>query len=142
LPDMTDRFETARCETETATGPVILLADDEEVVRSVGRDILHILGYRVLLASNGVEAISVFQQHRKQIGLVILDWYMPGISGLEVLQKIWSIDHKAKVLIASGLGPPREMEDIERTGHRVCLLQKPYLVKDLQSELSRLLGKQ
>jgi len=117
----------------------ILLADDEEVVRHVGSDILNILGYQTILASNGLEAASLYAQHHAAIGCIILDWYMPGLSGMEVLQRLWNVDKKAKVLIASGMGPPKELQELINSGHPVQLLQKPYLVKDLQSELARLL---
>jgi CheY-like chemotaxis protein len=129
----------ARQINSAGNASVILLADDEEVVRKVGRDILNILGYEAILASNGVEAAALYEQNHQRIGLIILDWYMPGISGSEVLQRVWKVNKDAKVLIASGMGPPREMQDLISAGHSVFLLQKPYLVKDLQTELARLL---
>lgn len=125
--------------TTASTKPVILLADDDEVIRNMGRDILHILGYNVLLANDGEDTIHVYEQHRNEIAVVILDWHMPGLSGMEILQKLWSINGDVKVVVATGLGMPREMESEKISNHRVSLLQKPYLVKDLQNELSRLL---
>ena len=122
-----------------ADSTIILLADDEEVVRHVGSDILNILGYQTILASNGIEAASLYAQHHDTIGCIILDWYMPGLSGMEVLQRLWSVDKNAKILIASGMGAPKELQGLINSGHPVNLLQKPYLVKDLQNELTRLL---
>ncbi len=119
--------------------PAILLADDEEVVRNVGSDILNILGFPTILASNGLEAAALYAQRHDEIGLIILDWYMPGLSGREVLERVWNVDKDAKVLIASGLGPPKELQDLMNSGHSIHLLQKPYLVKDLRDELARLL---
>ena len=133
---MANSTSAAAIKAETRT---ILLADDEEVVRHVGSDILNILGYQTILASNGLEAASLYAQHHEAIGCIILDWYMPGLSGMEVLQRLWNVDRNAKILIASGLGPPKELQELINSGHPVQLLQKPYLVKDLQSELARLL---
>ncbi len=120
--------------------PIILLADDDEVIRNMGRDILHILGYNVILANDGEDTIQTYAQHRNEIAVIILDWHMPGLSGMEILQKLWSIDNDVKVVVATGLGMPREMESEKISSHKVSLLQKPYLVKDLQNELARLLN--
>ena len=117
----------------------VLLADDEEVVRHVGSDILNILGYQTILARNGLEAATLYAQHHAAIGCIILDWYMPGISGMEALQRLWNVDKNAKVLIASGMGPPKELQELINAGHPIHLLQKPYLVKDLQNKLARLM---
>lgn len=120
---------------------VILLADDDEVVRTMGRDILHILGYQVLLAGNGEELLTVYKENQNRVNVVILDWHMPGLTGMEILEKLWEINPEVKVIIASGLGQPREMEAIRKSDHTVILLQKPYLVKDLQSEIAELVKK-
>lgn len=120
--------------------PVILLADDDEVIRNMGRDILHILGYDVFLAHDGEDIIRIYKEHYPKIAVVILDWHMPGLSGMEILQQLWSINKEVKVVVATGLGRPREMDSEKVAAHKVSLLQKPYLVKDLQHELSRLLN--
>jgi CheY-like chemotaxis protein len=124
-----------------STGTVILLADDDEVVRTMGRDILHILGYEVLLAGNGEDLINVYKEHQNQVHVIILDWHMPGLTGMEILEALWGVNPEVKIIVATGLGQPREMDLINQSGHMVYLLQKPYLVKDLQSEIARVLKK-
>lgn len=119
------------------SAPVILLVDDEDVIRTMGRDILRVLGYEVLLASNGDETIKMVKNNRDKIALVLLDWHMPGMSGSEILEELWKIDEGIKVIISTGWGAPREMEQILKSGRRIGLLQKPYLVKDLQDEISK-----
>jgi CheY-like chemotaxis protein len=126
---------------EEKKGPVILLADDEDVIRMMGRDILRVLGYEVMLASNGEETIEVYQKNAAKIALILLDWHMPGMKGIEILERLWAIDEKVKVILATGWGPPKELDDIRASGHQVGLLQKPYLVKDLQNEISAFLAK-
>ncbi len=118
---------------------MILLADDDEVVRTMVRDMLHILGYQVMLAANGEELISLYQGSRADIDVIILDWYMPGLSGMEILDQLWEINPDVKVILATGLGHPREFDAIIKSGHPVSILQKPYLIKDLQSEIARVL---
>jgi two-component system, cell cycle sensor histidine kinase and response regulator CckA len=117
--------------------PVILLVDDDEVIRTMGRDILRILGYEALLAEHGDETIKLYREYHQRISLVLLDWHMPGMSGPEILEHLWQINSNVKVILATGWGPPREMEEIRRKGYNVGLLQKPYLVKDLQNEIAK-----
>lgn len=123
----------------TANGPVILLVDDEDVIRTMGRDILRVLGYQVILAGNGEEAIDIYRTRRDEIALVLLDWHMPGMTGMDVLEHLWDLDSDVKIILSTGWGPPREMESIQNSGHKVGLLQKPYLVKDLQTEIATFL---
>ncbi|MBU0519628.1 response regulator [bacterium] len=121
--------------------PIILLADDEEVIRMMGRDILRVLGYEVMLASNGNEAIDTYRNNQAKIDLILLDWHMPGLKGPEILEQLWEIDASAKVILATGWGPPRELEEFKSQGRDIGLLQKPYLVKDLQKEIAEFLAK-
>ncbi len=125
----------------TKATPKILLVDDEEVIRMMGRDILRVLGYEVITASNGQETIEIYQKYRDQIDLILLDWHMPGMKGAEILEQLWAIDKSVRVILATGWGPPKELEEIRATGHIVGLLQKPFLVKDLQSEIVEFLAK-
>lgn len=122
-----------------AQKPTILLCDDDEVIRTMGRDILHVLGYEVMLAGSGEETICVYEQNQKRVALVLLDWHMPGLTGVEILEKLWEINDKVVVIVATGWGPPKEMSAIRESGHKVGILNKPYLVKDLQSEIARYL---
>ena len=127
--------------TDEKSDPLILLVDDDEVIRTMSRDILRVLGYEVLLAGSGEETITVYEQNKDQIALILLDWHMPGLSGMEILEKLWDINDDVKVIIATGWGPPRELEAIKKSGHIVDLLHKPYLVKDLQSGIAGILEK-
>ena len=67
---------------ELLTGTeTILLVDDEEVIINVGKEILQTLGYKVITASGGYEAIEVFRTRKREIALVILDMIMPDLEG-------------------------------------------------------------
>ena len=123
------------------SAPMILLVDDEDVIRMMGKDILRVLGYQTMVASNGDEAIKVYRDNKDHIALIILDWHMPGMGGLEILEQLWAINDKVKVILSTGWGPPREMDEIMKSGHIIGLLQKPYLVKDLQNEIAKFLAK-
>ncbi len=121
--------------------PVILFADDEEVIRMMGRDILHVLGYEVILAKDGNEVIELYEQNRDKIALVLVDWHMPGMKGGEILERLWEINRDVKIILATGWGPPRELEQFRAQGREIGLLQKPFLVKDLKDEISAYLSK-
>jgi len=80
----------------------ILLVDDEEIVRRVGCTSLERLGFEVLLALNGAEAVEVFQSTEKQIVLVILDVTMPVMGGAEALAHLQRIRPEIPVIMSSG----------------------------------------
>lgn len=104
----------------------ILFADDEEMIREVGRRILEAQGYTVLLASDGREALDIYSSRRGEIDLVVLDQTMPGLSGSEVLERILEIDPAARVILSSGYLRRHESFREEIDGRAAAFLQKPY----------------
>ncbi|MEK6779948.1 MAG: ATP-binding protein, partial [Candidatus Deferrimicrobiota bacterium] len=91
--------EAARPKTGKET---ILLVDDEEMIRSIGRQILEIHGYSVLTAADGQEAIDLYLRERERIDLVILDMTMPHLTGADVLTRIRNLNPRARVILSSG----------------------------------------
>jgi two-component system cell cycle sensor histidine kinase/response regulator CckA len=108
----------------------ILLVDDEEVILNVGREMLTTLGYRVMVARGGVEAIETYRQNRDQIQLVILDMVMPGMGGAQVFDQLRDINPQARVLLSSGYSLHGQAQEILERG---CngFLQKPYVLSNL-----------
>ncbi|MBI4772993.1 MAG: PAS domain S-box protein [Deltaproteobacteria bacterium] len=106
LPALIDEPRVSHYETERAIPSVgtetILLVDDEELLRDLGKKVLSQAGYTVITASNGQEALELYARRRSGISLVILDFIMPKMGGKECLEKLLKIDPKAKVIIASG----------------------------------------
>jgi two-component system CheB/CheR fusion protein len=82
----------------------VLVVDDEELIRSFCRSALEPYGYHVLLARDGPEAIRMLQGTADQIGLVLLDVAMPGMDGLQTLERIRGVRSDVPVLVCSGLG--------------------------------------
>jgi len=70
-------------EESTAQGELILLADDEQHVREITAEVLETMGYKVLQACDGIDAIELFAAHAQDIDLALLDVVMPRCSGLE-----------------------------------------------------------
>ncbi len=108
----------------------ILLVDDEEVIRTVGREILSLLGYRVLTAQSGAEALEIYRDHHANIDLVILDVAMPGMMGGETFDRLREVDPSVRVLVSSGYSVNGQAEAILKRGG-VAYLQKPYTVHGL-----------
>ena len=112
----------------------ILLADDEESVRNVGRQMLERLGFTVLLATNGRHAIEVFTAHRNQVTCILMDLTMPEMDGEEAFREIRRIDPHVPVLLSSGYN---EQEAVQRfVGKGLAgFLQKPYQLAMLEKKL-------
>jgi len=85
----------------------VLFADDEDLIRDLGRQVMEMHGYTVFLAEDGIRAIDLFRSNRKAIDLVVLDLTMPQRSGMEVLREIRNIDPGMRVILSSG-SPPTE----------------------------------
>jgi PAS domain S-box-containing protein len=108
----------------------ILLADDEDLVRSLGERILGKAGYSILTAGNGRETLEIYRQKKDEISLVILDLIMPVMDGRQCLDEILKVNPQAKVLIASGYSPDGATRDILE-GRAKGLVNKPYDIKQM-----------
>ncbi len=117
----------------------ILLVDDEVTIRVLGRRMLERLGFSVLVATNGNEAIELFRQHSSRISCVLLDLTMPDLNGREVFEEIRRLDPGVKVILCSGF-----MEDNMAgnfpDGKVSGFLQKPYKLEALTSVLRNMLN--
>ena len=115
----------------------LLLVDDEDSVLTVGKRMLAELGFMVLTASNGREAVEVFTDNKGSISCVILDLTMPQMNGVETFRALKRIKPDAHVVISSGYS---EHEISERfTGHHISgFVQKPYRLKELAAILKDL----
>ena len=122
----------------TKGSETILIVDDEEVIRQLGADILEDEGYRIILASRGEEAIQIYQDHRDDIALVVLDWVMPGLGGKETFFKLRDINPKIKVLLSSGYSTNKEVGEILKEGVE-GFVQKPYRDEELIKQVREIL---
>jgi PAS domain S-box-containing protein len=118
----------------------ILLADDEEMLRRLGREILERYGYRVLTAVDGAEAVELYRQRQQEIGLVILDLTMPKMSGLDALREMRRLNPAVHAIIASGYFTDQAVQAVERDGGAGCVA-KPYRPADLAREVRAVLDR-
>jgi PAS domain S-box-containing protein len=116
----------------------VLIVDDEEYLRVLCSRMMQRLGYGVLLASDGAQALEIYREHKGEIDAVILDLVMPVMDGVEVLERLLKLDPEAKVIMTSGY---HEKEISMRFSGRgiAGFLQKPYVMSDLGGVLSRVI---
>lgn len=86
-------------------GQTALVVDDEESIRQITRQTLLAFGYKVMLANDGAEAVSVYARHRAEIDIVITDLMMPFMDGLATIQVLRKMNPDLKIIAASGLAP-------------------------------------
>lgn len=134
-----DQSEGFIRQTEPLGQGAVLIVDDEEYLRLLCSRMLKRLGYSVLLAADGHQALAVYDEHRDSIAGVILDLVMPVMDGVEVLEKLRRLDPDAKVIMTSGY---HEKELAARLAGRgiAGFLQKPYVMSDLGKVLGQVVG--
>jgi PAS domain S-box-containing protein len=117
---------------------MILLVDDEEMVADIGKDMLEKLGYKILVAPGGTEAIKIFSANRDQVKLVILDMIMPDMSGGETFNRLKAIKPDAKILLSSGYSLNGRASKIMQQG---CngFIQKPFNLKQISRKIREIL---
>jgi two-component system, cell cycle sensor histidine kinase and response regulator CckA len=116
----------------------ILLVDDEKIVLETSERLLCYLGYSVIKAQGGREAIEIFSAGRERIDLVILDLVMPEIGGELVFDTLVKIKKDVKVIISSGYSIDGKVQEVLDRGCK-GFLQKPFDIKDLSSKIREVL---
>jgi CheY-like chemotaxis protein len=134
-PTVVPRYEERRGETWRGQGTV-LLVDDEKIVRRIGSEMLRSLGYEVITANDGLDALETFRRHR-DIDFVILDLTMPHLDGEETFRELVALDPDVKVFISSGYS---EHDVTERFAGATLagFIPKPYLLTTLREILGAL----
>ena len=117
----------------------ILLVDDEELVRELCVEWLELLGYDTIAAFDGVEGVRIFRERLNEIDIVMLDFVMPRMNGVEAFEELICIKPDVKVLFSSGY--TEELMRQRFSGRQPeSVLHKPYDMDILKAELDRLLG--
>lgn len=117
----------------------ILLVDDEEPVRDLGKKLIERLGFSALVASDGLDAIAVFRKHQAEIRCVLMDLTMPQVDGQQAMMELRKLDPGVKVIICSGY--TEEDVSMRFADWNVSgFLQKPYTFEVLATQLEATLG--
>lgn len=116
----------------------VMVVDDEEPVRMVAEDILSTLGYRVILAEDGEEAVRIFQERPQSIDLVMMDMAMPKLNGKAAAKAMRMLRPDLKVLFSSGYNDSSHLEILSESGFH-HFLPKPFSMLDLQGAVRKTL---
>lgn len=116
----------------------ILLVEDEDIVRFIGGEILRKLGYRILQASGGTEAIAIAQKYTGHIDLMLTDLMMPGMNGRELAEKILAMRPATRILFTSACADDTiEGKEIADRGRN--FIAKPYSIESLARKVREVL---
>lgn len=117
---------------------LIMFVDDEQEVRSIARITLEQLGYHLIEAEDGVQALNLYNKHKAEIKLVITDVLMPNLDGLGLAARLAKIKPDLPILLLSGHVLE---EDLWAPGNaQLRYLMKPYRLSDLQEAVVDLIG--
>ena len=116
-------------------GETVLFVDDEERIRTVAQTLLEGFGYRVLLATNGAEAVGLYAQHREQIAIVLTDMAMPIMDGPSTIIALKALNPNVKVIGSSGLDTNGAIAEAVGAGVK-HFIPKPYTAQTMLKILS------
>jgi two-component system, cell cycle sensor histidine kinase and response regulator CckA len=117
----------------------VLLVDDEEMIVEVGAEMLKAIGYEVITAREGSQALEIYKERREEIDVVLLDMIMPSMGGGELFDQLKRIDGNVCVILSSGYSLDGKATEIIERG---CngFIQKPFNIKELSGKLNQVLA--
>lgn len=119
----------------------VLLVDDDQDLLEIGKDMLEVCGYRVVLAGSGETAVKLFEAHRGAIHVVLMDLSMPGMDGSQCMKEIQRVEPSARVILMSGRGDAYQVEQALAAGAR-AFLSKPYGMSEMVAKMEEVLDQQ
>ncbi|HFQ81060.1 MAG TPA: response regulator, partial [Desulfobacterales bacterium] len=134
---------TPQSAIKPASGELIMIMDDEKMIRNIAKMMLETNGFEVITVKDGEEALKVYKQYQKALKTVsatIMDLTIPGgMGGKEAVTKILALDPRARVIASSGYSNDPVMTDFHSYGF-CAAITKPYLINDLLSTVSQALS--
>jgi CheY-like chemotaxis protein len=149
LPANVNKVEKETSEVEPPVrggAETILVAEDEEALRNLSRDILKGLGYTVLLAKDGEEAVEIYKAHAEQIDMLLFDVVMPHLGGVEAYKRIRELGGNVRLVLMTGYSAETVQSRFVKRDELMeeldaLVLQKPYSVEGLGRKVREVLGK-
>jgi len=118
---------------------LILVVDDERFMRLTSEALLKALGYKVITAENGEQAVEIYKHSFGKISLVIIDMIMPVMNGKEAFFKIRELNNSAKVIIASGFSKDEDLDELLEKGLS-GFIRKPYKIDELSQLVKKVMS--
>lgn len=109
---------------------LVLVVDDEPIMRKIAVNVMENSGYQVLVAESGKLALEVFKKYQPKINLVLLDLLMPEISGSETFREMKKVQSDVSVLLVSGAKSDKRIQELLAQGAK-GFVEKPYTFPQL-----------
>lgn len=124
---------------QTGHGELILIVDDEAAIQEITRTSLEAHNYKILVASDGIEAIALYAKNRDKISAVLMDIMLPSLDGLTAIRTLRKINPQARIIASSGLMSDKKLSALTNIGINI-FLPKPYTVNELLLSLQKVLS--
>ncbi|MFA7059718.1 MAG: response regulator [Pedobacter sp.] len=138
VPDILETKLTFDSVSSVKARGAILLVDDEEELRIIGTSLLKAMGYSVMIAPDGREALEIYHEQRAGIDLILLDLLMPEMGGVHMYRRLREISPSLPIIVCSGYSVEEILEDIYSDKYS-AVIQKPYNPDQLRNTLMKLL---
>jgi PAS domain S-box-containing protein len=135
--EATQAFRIEELDLLPGQGELILVVDDEAQIREIATIILENHNYKILTASNGIEAIALYAQHKHQINAVLMDIMMPEMDGITAIRTLQKMNSQVQIIACSGLNS-MEVFNQATDANMQAVLSKPYTARELLNSLHQL----
>lgn len=123
-----------KIKNSSGTRELLLLIEDEVEVADIAAEMLANEGYKVIMANDGFEALKIYQRLGKQIGLIILDFFLPVMDGDAVFDELRALNPNVTVVLSSGFAEQQKISSMLTQGLR-GFIPKPYTREKLLSQV-------
>jgi len=120
-------------------GETILLVDDEDSFRTIHAELLTRMGYQVLLAADGAQALGIFAKHQQHIALLLTDVVMPVMGGVDLAHSLWQQAPSMPVIFLTGYDK-NHLDKLSSENRYSRILLKPFSIQDLSQQIHSLLN--
>lgn len=121
------------------TGERILVVDDEALVRNLAKTVLERQGFRIVTANDGEEALDIYRREAGSIDLILLDYIMPRMNGMQVFKELQQFNPEVRVVFSSGYHTDHDVDQLLAAGAK-AFVPKPYRSQELVNRIRQVLG--
>ncbi|MGF2035805.1 MAG: PAS domain S-box protein [Nostoc sp. CmiVER01] len=133
----TQAFSIEEMDLLSGERELILVVDDEAQIREIATIILEKHNYKILAASNGIEAIALYAQYKHQINAVLIDIMMPEMDGITAIRTLQKMNNQVQIIVCSGLNSMEFLAQAADVSVQ-AVLSKPYTTRELLQTLHHL----